>query len=306
MRLNFHKWFSCVVSKHQGDFGFDAADLSGNCVLNKPMKLTKSQLTQCILGYTRIVLEFSLPKNDFLFDLASNLGKGRPFFTNLLHKQELLSSELLGKFCKIMNVQEQSLLHLRIVNRELLYDLDHTKRSVYGLLHLQRSLPCQKLDEVEFANLLSVAFYLHSLKDLEARIVAVVSELMTNSPKRLLMKMIFQWIVEFHISVDLLHENDPKNKHSSDRLKWKHCEMFDCVTLEDLSWCCDQAAVAVHLLRDRPKTLDTLYKLFQRTMSNTVHQRSGKNNSWEARLLRFSSSMWTVRNYSWPTINSMT
>eukprot|EP01038_Epipyxis_sp_PR26KG_P004797 gene4797-6724_t len=292
--FNFVKWFSRLCQKYNGHYGKELKVSSSpileysslyseeqnnsaslellpdysteyvEVMLDESLHLTKSTLTMAISGFFNLCVEFN-PM--YLTEYVSGLGDGRPFFSYFLHPNEPLCEKSLESLCRIMQIEKDNPLYKRIQGRYICYDNDHTITSAIqtiGLSNPSCNSLCINLNDSEFADLLTVAVYLHDVRNLKDRFERIVADLIRDQDRREIVVKFVKWVIQFYIDEDIVFENNPKNSKSNIRVKWNQCEKFSKVSFEDIIECAGEAAVASHLLRSnsRSNSYNTLERLF--------------------------------------------
>ena len=190
--LNIPKWFSRLCWNFNVHFGQPAqesvlaideiysaeqdgttpvdalpfANIGGDVMLDDTIPLTKHKLVMSILGFFKLGLEFN---PEVLSEFIVGLGSGRPFFSFFLHQSESLRLQVLLSASSILGIKMGSLLYTRMEERFLFYDNDHLTPAAVETLGLQTSTiasTCSNLSPSEFADLVTVAMYMHDLHNL--------------------------------------------------------------------------------------------------------------------------------------------
>ena len=253
-----------LPSAKQGSIGMDV-------MLDSTILLTKHKLTMSILGFFNLGLEFN---PEVVCEFIAGLGSGRPFFSFFLHQSEFLGAQVLLSASSILGIKMGTLLYARVQERFLFYDNDHLTPAAVATLGLQTSTivsACINLLPSEFADLVTVAMYLHDLHNLNVRLETVVINMVTDQERRDMVVKFMKWMVEYFVTPDVERENNPRNTKTNERCKWKHCEKFKTVSFEDIIECSAEATIASHLLRGaaRSNSYVTLERLFQHYIRNS-------------------------------------
>ena len=170
--LKFLKWFPklCIklnlqlVSEQEQDNGEDDF---------KSSSIDRFNLSTSIFGFFILCIEF---QPEYFHDFVKSLGIGRPFFSHFLYSNTELFNRIVLFLTSFLNMDAHSEICNRIQERYMFYDNDHVNPSAVqamGLRNPRNDSVCLNLADEEFADLLTVAMYLHDPQNLTTRLEGV-------------------------------------------------------------------------------------------------------------------------------------
>ena len=261
--LKFLKWFPklCIklnrqlVSEEDQDDGDDDSNSSS---------IDRFNLSTSIFGFFSLCIEF---QPEYFHDFVKSLGIGRPFFSHFLNSSTELFYRIVLFLSTFLNMDIHSEMCNRIQYRYMFYDNDHVNPAAVqamGLRNPRNDSVCLNLTDEEFADLLTVAMYLHDTQNLTTRFEGVVRSMIADQERREIINKFMKWVIDIYVTPDILANNHKQSPSETNRTKWSNCGRFRNVSFEDIVECAAEAAISSHVLRSaaRSKSHDLLEQLF--------------------------------------------